>query len=50
MGRHQMNEAIEITTFKLAKGLTAKDFVAANADIDDWLKVQPGFNRGASPS
>ena len=38
-----MNEAIEIITFKLAKGLTAKDFVAANADIDDWLKVQPGF-------
>jgi hypothetical protein len=23
MGKHQMNEAIEITTFKLAKGLTA---------------------------
>lgn len=38
-----MNDAIEITTFKLAKGLTANDFVAANADIDDWLKLQPGF-------
>jgi len=43
MGRHHMNEAIEMTNFKLAKGLTAEDFVAANADIDDWLKVQPGF-------
>jgi hypothetical protein len=43
MGKHRMNEAIEITTFKLAKGLTIKNFVAANADINEWLKLQPGF-------
>lgn len=38
-----MAEAIEITTFKLVAGRTAKDFVAANADINEWLKRQPGF-------
>ena len=43
MGKHQINEAIEITTFKLANGLTAKEFVAANVDINEWLKLQPGF-------
>jgi hypothetical protein len=37
-----MTEAIEITTFKLA-GCSCEDFVTANADIDDWLKRQPGF-------
>jgi hypothetical protein len=34
--------AIEITTFKLA-GYTCKEFITANADIDEWLKAQPGF-------
>lgn len=34
--------AIEITTFKLA-GYTCKQFIAANADIDIWLKQQAGF-------
>jgi len=38
-----MTEAIEITTFKLVAGRTAKDFVAANTDINEWLKRQPGF-------
>lgn len=38
-----MNEAMEITTFQLAKGITIKDFIAANADVDEWLKKQPGF-------
>jgi hypothetical protein len=38
-----MPEAIEITTFKLVKGHSAEDFVAANAGIDEWLKRQPGF-------
>ena len=37
-----MTEAIEITTFKL-NGRSCKQFVAANADIDAWLKRQPGF-------
>lgn len=38
-----MNEAMEITTFRLTAGLTMKDFIAANADVDAWLKKQPGF-------
>ncbi|MCE9576570.1 MAG: hypothetical protein K8W52_25705 [Deltaproteobacteria bacterium] len=38
-----MPEALEITTFKLLKGLTRADFIAANADIDDYLRRQPGF-------
>lgn len=38
-----MNEAMEITTFQLAKGLTIKDFIAANVDVDAWLQKQPGF-------
>jgi antibiotic biosynthesis monooxygenase (ABM) superfamily enzyme len=38
-----MTEAIEITIFRLVAGRTAADFVAANADIDEWLNRQPGF-------
>jgi len=38
-----MSEAMEITTFRLAKGLKVKDFIAANTDVDAWLKKQPGF-------
>jgi hypothetical protein len=38
-----MSQAVEITTFRLTSGLTIKDFIAANQDIDQWLKVQPGF-------
>ena len=38
-----MPEAIEITTFRLAAGLAIDDFIAANADIDPWLRLQPGF-------
>jgi hypothetical protein len=37
-----MTEAIEVTTFKL-NGQSCKEFVAANATIDAWLKRQPGF-------
>jgi hypothetical protein len=37
-----MTEAIEITTFKLDEQ-SCKAFIAANADIDEWLKRQPGF-------
>jgi biotin carboxylase len=35
-------QGLEITTFKL-KGHTCKEFITANADIDEWLKAQPGF-------
>lgn len=38
-----MTEAVEITTFQLAHGLTTKDFIKANADINIWLKRQKGF-------
>jgi len=34
---------LEMTTFKLEKGKTYQDFIAANADVDSWLKKQPGF-------
>jgi hypothetical protein len=38
-----MTEVLEITTLRPAPGLSAVDFVAANADIDDYLRRQPGF-------
>ena len=36
-------QAIEVTTFSLKSGLTIKDFLTANADVDTWLLKQPGF-------
>jgi hypothetical protein len=36
------SEAVEITTFKL-KGYTCDQFIAANQEIDEFLKRQPGF-------
>ena len=41
--KYVMTEAVEITTFRLAAGLTMKRFIAANRDIDAWLVDQPGF-------
>jgi hypothetical protein len=38
-----MAETLEITTLRPAPGHTADDFVKANADIDAYLKRQPGF-------
>ncbi|MFF2189393.1 hypothetical protein [Streptomyces sp. NPDC058155] len=38
-----MAETLEITTLRPAPGRTAADFVEANADIDAYLKRQPGF-------
>lgn len=38
-----MPEAVEVTTFKLRRGVTVADFVAGNASINRWLKKQPGF-------
>jgi hypothetical protein len=38
-----MTRAIEITSFMLRGGLGTADFVAANADVDPWLRRQPGF-------
>jgi hypothetical protein len=42
-GASTATEAIEITTFKLVKGYSGDDFIAANVDIDKWLERQPGF-------
>ena len=41
---HKQNKAegIEITTFKI-RGCSFNEFITANADIDEWLKKQPGF-------
>jgi hypothetical protein len=36
-------EAVETTTFRLARGVTMEKFIEANADIDAWLRRQPGF-------
>lgn len=38
-----MSSALEITTFRLVKGATLADFIAANRDVDAWLLHQPGF-------
>ncbi|MFF4622196.1 nuclear transport factor 2 family protein [Nonomuraea jabiensis] len=38
-----MPHALEITTFNLAAGLTGADFVAANDDINEYLRRRPGF-------
>ena len=39
----KMSEALEITPFKLVKGRSGDDFIAANVDVDAWLKRQPGI-------
>lgn len=36
-------EAVETTTFRLARGVTMEQFIEANADVDAWLRRQPGF-------
>ncbi|WP_406046102.1 DUF3291 domain-containing protein [Micromonospora sp. NBC_00898] len=38
-----MSEALEMTTFRLAPGLTGADFIKANDDINNYLRRQPGF-------
>jgi hypothetical protein len=38
-----MTETLEVTTLRPAAGLTAADFITANADIDAYLQRQPGF-------
>ncbi|MFJ1651435.1 hypothetical protein ACIOC2_08425 [Streptomyces sp. NPDC088337] len=38
-----MAHALEITTLSPAPGCTARDFVAANKDIDAYLAARDGF-------
>jgi hypothetical protein len=40
---NDMTEILEITTLRPAPGLTVADFIAANDDINRYLKRQPGF-------
>jgi hypothetical protein len=42
-GQPVIPEILEITTLRPAPGLTPEDFVAANADINDYLRGRPGF-------
>lgn len=43
MSDKKLPGGLEMTAFKLKKGKTYKDFITANADVDIWLKKQPGF-------
>lgn len=38
-----MAQVLEITSLRPAPGFTPEDFVTANADIDKYLRRQPGF-------
>ncbi|MEV5908778.1 hypothetical protein DMH25_10395 [Streptomyces sp. WAC 01325] len=38
-----MPETLEVTSLRPAPGRTPQDFVAANADINRYLKGRPGF-------
>jgi hypothetical protein len=38
-----MTEAIELTTFRLVGSCSVDEFIVANADINAWLNLQPGF-------
>ena len=38
-----MTEVLEITTLRLAHGLSGADFIGANTDINAYLRRQPGF-------
>lgn len=38
-----MPETLEITTLSLVAGLSPADFIAANKDINAYLRRQPGF-------
>ncbi|MET7685596.1 hypothetical protein [Streptomyces sp. NPDC005423] len=38
-----MPDVLEVTTLRPAPGLTVQDFITANADINDYLHRQPGF-------
>jgi hypothetical protein len=38
-----MTETLEVTTLRPAPGRSVADFITANADIDEYLQRQPGF-------
>lgn len=41
--RHAVPAAVEITSFRLRRPASLADFVQANAEVDVWLRRQPGF-------
>ena len=45
-----MPEAVEVTTFRLAAGLTMQDFIVANRDIDAWRYRSRASSRAGSAS
>ena len=34
---------LELVTFKLAKGISDEAFLAENEHLNNWVKIQPGF-------
>ncbi len=38
-----MSDTIELVRFRLQPGNTAADWLKINEKINDWMKVQPGF-------
>jgi hypothetical protein len=38
-----MTETLEVTALRPAPGLSSADFVAANEDVNAYLRRQPGF-------
>ncbi len=38
-----MSDTIELVRFRLQPGNTAADWLKVNEKINDWMKVQPGF-------
>ncbi len=34
---------LELVTFKLAEGISEKEFLVENEKLNNWVKTQPGF-------
>jgi hypothetical protein len=45
--KEKQKQAVEVTTFKL-NGYSCRQFIGANAEVDAFLKRQPGFNQEKS--
>jgi hypothetical protein len=44
-----MADTIELVRFRLQPGNTAADWLKVNEKINDWMKVQPGFQFRSFP-
>lgn len=38
-----MSDTIELVRFRLQRGKTSAEWLRANQQINDWIKMQPGF-------